>query len=362
MKKFFACALLITVPVIPAAFPLALPTLLTPLTPISVATTAEGIASFSTDTTGPIPADGVCLVEGYRYKLLKDEQKQWQKNQGVVATLCSRRLEFFAETESLGGAIAQEEGASPEEIRQGFEDMFLFSFKRRMEIEGVEGFEQKAKDLEQAIDELCPHTNEPLDAYISRVGNFAADVRDSKLSTKDLFEDAFWDAPWEIKRYLLAMNIELGLLDPNEPLPVSHLTPLDHAAQEKDEDLIFLLWERFARKANHHETLGYVKKDIMMRSKDERSIEILREIVKSEDGRSDDCLTFEWATDLDPDFVMRKLNVLIKPVYNMMGDVRPKLYFLKKRAEDIPGDTPGAQMLKNFVQQHGAIEPGCQIL
>ena len=337
MKNTFCIALLTTLSLQAAQHQLVLFTPFATLA-LAVASSLPALARTGAESYG-YESEGECSFEGPEavtifgdyvdeaFRQLKDWQLTWQRTQGEVVGECKKP----------------------------------FSIADRLTRLIQEGHMEADSAMQERM-ALCPLEGEYIASYVERVTGFTSQTYEDKpkLSTDDLMKDAFWDMPWSMQRYLLAMNIKLGLLDPNGDLPVSKLTPLDHASKQKDEELIFFLWERGARKANHKDTLDFVKKDVMMRSSDERSIEILREIVRSEDGRSKDWLTFEWATDLPPKLVEKKLDVLVKPVYNLWGDMRPKLFFSRKMADSIPGDTPGAQLLREFAQKNAG-ERGCTI-
>jgi hypothetical protein len=335
MKKIFACTLLITAPAFPAALPLA-PALFVPFAPAVIAVDPRGAMTSENHTDL-----GVCMVDkdGYPYTLsddkdamqkhyqsIKDRQKLWQGNQRIVADVCSYQVETFKRLNEMKDVIADHAGVSPEEVMEASDEMSFFSSRRQILFNHPDNFDQKIKDFDQAVDVLCPKNQESFEVYIARVQDFYARVDNSHLSTKDLFEDVFWDAPWEIKRYLLAMNIETGLLHPDETLEVSRLTPLDHAAQQNDPRLAsFLWWNYGARKTNNPHTMRYIKGE-MMKSEKPESVQALEEIVNSEGGSSLDWLTVEWATDLDPEFVERKLRVLVKMVYHVIRRRRSMLF------------------------------------
>jgi hypothetical protein len=189
---------------------------------------------------------------------------------------------------------------------------------------------------------ICPLEGEGLDTYINRVLSNAKEasvgvVDASHVQITD--SSLFWQLPWTVQRYLLAIAVELDQVDVNKPLPLSKLTLLDHAAQNEDEDFIFWLWNRGAREVAHRGTLGYIAFDVMLKTSDERSLEVLKTMV-------DEKIKFgwnwssadDWAADLTPELAMRKVEVMQWGHYCIA----------RRSVQNIRGETPGAKAVKEW--------------
>lgn len=199
------------------------------------------------------------------------------------------------------------------------------------------------KDI--SVDDACFETaiyavpGESLERYIKRMYGAIAinpDGKKSLLSTQDLLKHKFWDMPWQQQRYLLAMNIALGLIEPDELLPISGINPLDHAAEQKDEEMIFHLSDKGAQPNYRVEDLT----KLMMKSSDQRSLRVLEQL--ADNGSFFPWATFGWATDLDPDLVVQKITI-----------IKGRRCFPRKWADQLSNVTEGEKALKDFVLKRG---------
>lgn len=226
------------------------------------------------------------------------------------------------------------------------------SFFSRYESFLSECFDDGGKQSELLEAGICPLEDESLDNYVYRALTRARQEgsKAAKQTSMQIMHErsVFWLLPWQMHRYLFSVAVELGYINPNDTLSVSKQTLLDHAAQNKDEEMIFWLWDKGAREANHADTMGYIGFDVMLKTKDERSLAVLKSMV--DEGRKLTWFTTEWATNLDPEFALKKIYIITDA--RIVGrEMRSKWCIPRSSVKSMSDATPGEKALKDWLMK-----------
>ena len=216
--------------------------------------------------------------------------------------------------------------------------------------------------------DVCPLEDELIESYIDRVKSvmFSAERDEPRqlLRTQDLLQDTFWETPWHIKRYLLAMNMDVGLIQPDETLPIVGLTSLDLAVAQKDLGFILYAWTKGARKTENTRSQDYIR-HAMMASSDERSVKILKEICDLR-PYSNEWEKTDWAKDLSPELVWKKAPSLLKVnTHQRLSGNEWESRGRKYNRDNFPSSTPGEIALQEFAERAGYFRltnDGCMVM
>jgi hypothetical protein len=201
---------------------------------------------------------------------------------------------------------------------------------------------------------LLPLKDEGIKAFIERVAGDTSS-RSSKKQSADvadsLFDAQLLQMPWYNLRYLFAVNVALGVLDPNAVFAASNLTPLDYAVQKSDEETALFLWEQGARNAKDCRTIGSLRTQIVMPSTDARSVAILKEMMQSR-VHFYEWAEFGWAKKLSPKQVRDKMAILLRLQPDAAGVMQPQSCVPAYVLDALAHETPGEQALIEFVSQY----------
>jgi hypothetical protein len=227
-------------------------------------------------------------------------------------------------------------------------DHLLSLYQRQLEYCSRKRGPVESTALIDARERICPKQDESLDAYVVRVfvnaEKMSVSMVDS-LPAQDVLGERslFWQLPWTVQRYLLAVLATLdGHVDLNAVLPVAGMTLLDYVVQHQDEELAFLLWDKGARELSDDRLSDFFA--TMLRTSDERSVQVLKDIVDEEIGfypvyghKFSHIMQGTWVTDLSAELVEQKMAVLWKTYYSCrwLPDVK-----------DAFDDTPGTKAFK----------------
>ena len=197
--------------------------------------------------------------------------------------------------------------------------------------------------------DICPKDGESVDAYLARMFSVVNDgsYNHGPMRIEDFLSDRspLWVVPWQTQRYPLACMITLKQVDPNVVFSIANATPLDLAAEHNDEEMMFWLWDKGACTTQHADNFEHIKKS-MLYSSDRRSLAVLRDMYDK--GVNFDLKYTDWATDLEPELVERKVDII---------------YFNRIRFKYVgafPENTPGLKALKKRAESH-TTEQGCVI-
>ena len=221
--------------------------------------------------------------------------------------------------------------------------------------------------------ELTPLEGEDIQAYVQRVKSVIPCNQNSAkqlLRTSDFFNDDFWYTPWRSQKYVIVMNIELGFHKPDDQFSGEGMTFLDHAIQQKDEEMIFYLWEKGARKTKERDKLNYGSLgEIMRRSANKKSLEVLKELYayNFEDSywvRLRRCYDwandYKWARDLSPELVKAKAEILICLHEDIFGNIKPRHCITQSDIRKVShNDTPGLMALEAYVRLFSSSDEEC---
>jgi hypothetical protein len=344
MKKFFVCTLLMTARLFPGAFAHGALVHVGPVLPSQPISNYTLSPNLSHVKSHPIPETSL-VINGLEYTVVDDEQTCWQKNQKVIVETCNSKdlaakdIAVLLSSDSKSGVIS------------------LFGGLFALSVDAYRVYQEtKLEDVG-----ICPLVHESLDSYITRMRHFCLQGSDVELKTSDLKQDAFRGITWSVLRYLLAMNIELGFLDKDEEFHDETFyfegTSLDLALDFHDSEMFFWLWKHGAR------NMRFSKEDLrlrMLRSFDEESVAVLKDL--QDVPYSDTWLTSEWATDLKPELVRKKVRAILE-ISDENDQAALKHCIPWSLARNIPGDTPGAKALRDYVVSRSAwLDCKCAIL
>lgn len=194
--------------------------------------------------------------------------------------------------------------------------------------------------------QFCQRADEDLATYMNRLEDLLIEEKQRPkkiMRTSDLIESDLTAIPWKTLRFVMAVNIKIGLFDPNALIPSLDATMVDLAVKEHDMELLFFLIDHGAGMMKDVSTPDLLIK-YMLQSPDKRSIDVLQSM--ADDGIVFSWPDYNWATHLDPKDVLEKAHIILGVYDTFLGITKASYCIPVSTALALPDLTQGERAWK----------------